>query len=84
MAGCESKARPEIGVQNSAGGVDDADVAGPAFHRNLRLDLIEDGVVIERLRFALSDRATHLIQSRAAFLRHVIAIVARQQAPQRA
>ena len=44
-------------MKNSAGGVDDADVSGPAFHFDLRLDLIEDDVVIERLDFPLAESA---------------------------
>ena len=61
------------------GGVDDADVTGLACQFDLRLDLIEDGVVIERLCFALPDRAAHMVQRIAAFLRDVIAIVTAEQ-----
>jgi hypothetical protein len=54
-------------------------MAGAPFQFDLRLNLIEDCVVIEELAFALSDICPQLIQSRAALLRHVIAIVAGEQ-----
>ena len=79
MAACESRARPRLVCRIVPGGVDDADMAGPAFRRDLRLDLIEDRVVIEQLAFALPDFGAQLIQNVAAFLRDVIVIVARQQ-----
>ena len=69
----------EIGMQDGSGGVDDADMAGAAFQFDLRLDLVEDGVVTQELAFALADIRAQLIQRPAALLRHVIAIVSRQQ-----
>ena len=69
----------QVRVKNRAGGVDDADMAGAAFQFDLRLDLIEDCVIIQELVFTLADICPQLIQSRAALLRHVIAIVAGEQ-----
>ena len=66
----------QVRVQNRAGGVDDTDMAGAALQCDLRLDLIEDGVIIAELAFALADICAQLIQGVAAFLRDIVAVIA--------
>jgi len=66
-------------MKNSAGGVDDAYMAGPAFESNLRFDLVEDGILRSELAVALTNIRAQLIQCRATLLCQVITIVTGEQ-----